>query len=178
MKRKRCPYCGRYYRQDARAQVQKCCGRPDCQGARKRENLRRWRSLHPRHGEEYAPKERAWAKGYPNYWRAYRKAHPDYVARDNRRRIESRRRAKLSANETGMRHSLVEKLHALDDLIVPEVSANETGFHRRVFAIEDCLRSTAALALSAKGNRDGAAEGFEAQCRHGHRTMGNNPAAL
>ena len=150
MKRKRCPYCGRYYRQDPRALVQECCGRPECQRARKRQNLRRWRSLHPEHSERYAPKEVAWAKAYPNYWQSYRKAHPDYVARDNLRRAESRRRAKLSANETGIRNSLVEKLHVLDGLSGPEVSANETGFLRRVIAIEDCLRSTAALTLSAR----------------------------
>ena len=150
MKMKRCPHCGRSYLQDPRARVQKCCGRADCQRARKRQNLRRWRSLHPGHGDRYAPKERAWAKAYPDYWQSYRKAHPDYAAKDNRRRVERRRRAKLSANETGLRQSLVETLRAMDGLSEPEVSANETGFLRRVSAIEDCLRSTAALTLSAK----------------------------
>ena len=124
---KRCPYCGRYYRQDPRARVQECCGRAECQRARKRRNLRRWRSLHADHGIRYAGKKRAWAKAYPDYWRFYRAGHPDYVARDNLWRAESRRRTKLSANET--------------------------GFLRRMGAIEDCLRTTAALALSARRNR-------------------------
>ena len=153
MKPKRCPYCDRSYDQDSRALVQKCCGRADCQRARKRQNLRRWRSLHPEHGQRYAGKERAWAKAYPNYWQVYRKEHPDYAARDNQRRVEARRQAKLSANETGMREVLVEKLRVLEKLGVPEESANETGFLRRVSAIEDCLRSTAAVALSARRNR-------------------------
>jgi hypothetical protein len=150
---KRCPYCGRYYRQDPRARVQACCGRAECQRARKRKNLRRWRSLHPGHGSRYAAKERAWAKAYPDYWRAYRAGHPNYAARDNLRRVENRRRAKLSANETGIRQDLVEKLRALEDAGGPEMSANETGFLRRMSAIEDCLRTTAAVALSAKRNR-------------------------
>lgn len=153
MKRKRCPYCGRYYRQDPRAHIQRCCGSPACQRARKRQNLRRWRSLHPDHGIRYAAKKRAWAKAYPDYWRAYRKARPGYVARDKRRRVGSRRRAKLSANETGMRQVLVEKVRALEAWQGVEVSANETGISRRVSAIEDCLRSTVAVALSARRNR-------------------------
>ena len=150
---KRCPYCGRFYSQNPRARAQECCGRAECQRARKRQNLRRWRSLHPDHGRRYAAKQRAWAKAYPNYWHAYRAGHPGYVARDNLRRVESRRQAKLSANETGIRQTLVEKLRKLDDVGRPEVSANETGFLRRVSAIEDCLRTTAAMALSAKRNR-------------------------
>lgn len=150
MKQKRCPYCGRWYRPNPRARIQRCCGDADCQKARKRQNLTRWRTLHPQHAQRYAPKQRAWAKGYPNYWQIHRRSHPDYVARDNRRRVEGRRRAKLSANETGMRAALAEKLRVLDDASRAEVSANETGFLRRVSAIEDCLRSTAAMALSAR----------------------------
>jgi len=150
---KRCPHCGRYYRKDHRARIQECCGRAACQRARKRQNLRRWRSLHPDHGSRYAAKQRAWAKAYPNYWRAYRAGHPGYATRDNLRRIESRRRGKLSANETGMRKALVDKLRVLDEANRPEVSANETGFLRRVSAIEDCLRTTAAMAMSARRNR-------------------------
>jgi hypothetical protein len=45
-----------------------------------------------------------------------------------------------------MRRILVEKVRALDHA---EVSANETGLLRRVDALEDCLRSTVAVALSA-----------------------------
>jgi hypothetical protein len=152
-KRKRCPFCGRMFSVDPRAQVQKCCGQPECRLARKSQNLRRWRALHPDHSTRYEGKERAWAKAYPDYWQHYRAGHPEYAARDNRRRVRSRRRAKLSANETGMRRSVVEKLHELDRLSGPEVSANETGFLRRVKAIEDCLRSTAAMTLSARRNR-------------------------
>ncbi len=157
---KRCPFCGRMFERDARARVQKCCGRAECHRARKRQNLKRWRVLHPDHATRYEGKERAWAKAYPDYWRSYRAAHPEYTACDNQRRVHARRRAKLSANETGMRQIVVEKLHALDLFGEAEVSANETGFLRRVNAIEDCLRSTVAMTLSARRNRLEAAKGF------------------
>lgn len=149
-KRKLCPFCGLMFERDPRATVQKCCGQPECQRARKSQNLKRWRVLHQDHGTRYAGKERAWAKAYPDYWQHYRAEHPEYAARDNLRRVRGRRLAKLSANETGIRQIVVEKLSALDRLSVSEVSANETGFLRRVSAIEECLRSTAAMALSAR----------------------------
>jgi ferric-dicitrate binding protein FerR (iron transport regulator) len=152
-KQKPCPFCGAMFERDPRARVQKCCGRAECHRARKRQNLKRWRVLHPDHSERYKGKERAWAKAYPDYWQRYRAANPEYAARDNLRRVRSRRRAKLSANETGMRQIVVEKLHAMDRCGVPGVSANETGFLRRVSAIEDCLRSTVAMTLSARRNR-------------------------
>jgi hypothetical protein len=152
-KQKRCPFCGLFFKPDPRAQIQKCCGRPKCQRARKRQNLKRWRVLNPVHSERYEGKERAWAKAYPDYWQHYRAANPEYAARDNQRRVRSRRRAKLSANETGMRQVVIEKLREMERLKEPAVSANETGFLRRVNAIEDCLRSTAAMALSARRNR-------------------------
>lgn len=150
VKRKRCPYCGRLFQQDRRARVQKCCGRPDCQRARKRQNLRRWRSLHSGHAGRYQAKERAWAKAYPDYWREYRTRHPEYVARDGQRRAAAQKRSRCSANETGMKRAVVENLRILDALGKPVCSANETGFLRRVGAMEACLRSTVAVVCSAK----------------------------
>jgi hypothetical protein len=152
-KRKGCPFCGLLFEPDPRAEVQKCCGRAECQRARKRQNLKRWRVLHPDHAARYKGKQRAWAKAYPDYWQRYRAEHPEYAARDNQRRVDSRRRAKLSANETGMRQAVIEKLREVKRLSGAGVSANETGILRRVIAIEDCLRSTAAVALSARRNR-------------------------
>lgn len=152
-KQKRCPYCSRSFRPDRRARVQTCCGRAACQRARKRQNLRHWRSLHPGHADRYQAKERAWAKAYPDYWRDYRKRHPEYVAHDGQRRAASLKRTRCSANETEMRQIVVEKLRVLDQLEPPVCSANETGFLRRVSAIEECLRSTVAVVCSAKGNR-------------------------
>jgi len=152
-KQKRCPYCSRSFRPDRRARIQTYCGRVACQRARKRQNLRHWRSLHPGHVDRYQAKERAWAKAYPNYWRCYRRKHPEYVARDGQRRAVALKRARRSANETGMRQIVVEKLRVLDQLEPPVCSANETGFLRRVSAIEECLRSTVAVVCSAKGNR-------------------------
>jgi hypothetical protein len=150
---KRCPYCGQYYRQDPRARVQQCCGRAECQRARKRQNLRRWRSLHPDHAQRYAPKERAWAKAYPNYWRHRRKTNREYTQRDNARRAKAMKAARRSANETGLDSLVVEKLQAIKSLRTLGCSANETGIVRRMEAVEDYLLSTGMRFCSAKRNR-------------------------
>jgi len=151
MGKKRCRYCGRQFQPDPRtARFQKACSRAPCQRARKRQKLLRWRVLHPEYARRYQPKMRAWAKAYPDYWRHYRAGHPDYSQRDQYRRITARKRAKVSANETSIRRLLVEKLQALDLEAAWKMSANETPILRRMGAIEDCLRSTVAVVVSAK----------------------------
>lgn len=147
----RCCYCGRLYRPDPKtARFQKACSREICQRARKRQKLRRWRTLHPEHAKRYQPKVRAWAKAYPDYWSRYRSSHPKYAKRDNRRRGRAIKRARCSANETSMSRIVVEKLHMLEALGPAICSANETPILRRMGAIEDCLRSTVAVVCSAK----------------------------
>jgi len=151
--KKVCRCCGRPYHPDPRtARFQKACGREACQRARRRQKLRRWRVLHPDRAKQYQPKVRAWARAYPDYWRHYRATHPRYMARDKRRRVEARRRARLSAKETAMPTAVVEKLEALEALPTKRMSAKETPILRRVGAIEDCLRSTVSALWSAKRN--------------------------
>lgn len=150
---KHCLNCGQLFHPDPRtAQFQKFCGHKACQQARRRRNLRRWRSLHPDYTKHYQPKVRAWAKSYPNYWRHYRLTHPEYVKQDNHRRVLARRKAKLSAKETAMSKIILEKLHVLDTIANCDVSAKETAMSHRVNAIEDCLRSFGTMFLSAKQN--------------------------
>lgn len=148
--RRRCEYCGRWYAPDPRtAGQQKACPRPECRLARRRRKQRRWRALNPGCERGQRVTRKVWAKAYPDYYRQYRATHPDYVARDNRRRVEARRRAKVSANVTASRRALVEKASRLGSAPAPEVSANVTAMSRRMAAVEDCLRSTVAVLVSA-----------------------------
>lgn len=149
--RKRCSYCGRRFQPDPHtAKQQKSCGRRACRRARSRQKQRHWRALNPGYERSRRGKARVWAKAYPDYYRHYRASHPDYVARDNRRRARARRRAKVSANVTALRLIVVEKASRLGIGITPRVSANVTALSRRVEALEDCLRSTVDAVVSAK----------------------------
>jgi hypothetical protein len=149
---KRCAHCGCWFHpRPQSAWDQKFCGRPQCRRARKSRNLRSWRKRHP--DKKYAAKVRAWAAAYPDYWRRYRKSHPEYARRDKERRSSSMKATRRSANETGWTSIAVEKLQAIEALRKSECSANETGWPRRVEAIEDYLLSTRARLCSANRNR-------------------------
>lgn len=149
--RKRCAFCGCWFDPDPRtAKHQKSCGRPTCRRARRRHKQRRWRARNPDYERSRRAKVRVWAKAYPDYFRQYRADHPDYAVRDNRRRVLARRRAKVSANVTALRLIVVEKASKLGTTKTPEASANVTALSRRVQAIEDCLRSTVDVVMSAK----------------------------
>lgn len=151
LKRKRCAYCGDWFAPDPHtAKHQKSCGRPACRRARRRQKQRHWRALNPDYERSRGAKRRAWAKAYPNYYQGYRASHPEYTARDNRRRTRERRRGKVSANVTALRQIVVEKASRLGQAEEPKMSANVTALSRRVEAIEDCLRSTVDAVIAAK----------------------------
>lgn len=132
---------------------QKTCGKPYCRQEWQRRRRRGWNKLNPGGAkclESRRAKNRAWAKAYPDYWRHRYQTHPEYVARDKRRRAAARRKAKVSAKRTPIPQVVVEKLHALDSCQPAKVSAKRTPSLRRVEAIEDCLRSTVEALWSAK----------------------------
>lgn len=146
---KKCAYCGRRYEPDPHtARHQRACPRPECRRARQNEKQRVWRARNPGYERSRGPKRAAWARDYPDYWRQYRASHPEYRAQDNARRARSRR-LKVSANVTALRQAVVEKAVRLGPAQGPEVSANVTALSRRVEALEDCVRSTVAVMVSA-----------------------------
>lgn len=147
---KHCLICGRSFRPKPQtAKFQRVCGRKFCQAERKRRKLRRWRALHAGHVAVYRRKDKAWARAYPHYWCRYRRTHPAYARRDNRRRAAAMRRSR-SAKETPWRRIVDEKMRVIAELRGEDCSAKETPWSRRVAAIEDLLLSTRTAACSAK----------------------------
>lgn len=155
-----CRYCDRPFRPDPRiGEAQKVCGRSACQRARKRAKLRRWRTLHPDHAQSTSAKQQAWAKAYPDYWRQYRRSHPDYYERDLARRRKAYRSARSSAKETLIKDISRRKLEALETLQTPDVSAKETPIARRMELVVDYLvwkaRSAKESPMEVAGHRGG-----------------------
>ena len=132
---KRCRYCGRWFH--PHTSEQKSCPRKECRRAREREKWRNWKKRHPGHADKWRPKVRAWAQA-ANYWSCYRRSHPGYVERDNKRRRTARRKACRAANDTGAREILVEKLRTVV-AAEPFGAANDTGRDRRVEALVEVL---------------------------------------
>lgn len=136
MAEKRCEYCGRWFH--PHTPQQKLCPQQECRRARQRQKLKSWRKRHPGFAEKYRPKVRAWAEGYPDYWRQWRADHVEYRAREKQRMRAKRRKARRVANDTGVAGIAVEKLRTVRDLWSNPV-ANETGLSRRVDAVVEFL---------------------------------------
>lgn len=93
MVQKRCLICrGWYESYPPQAARQQICGQPKCKRKLKRRLDRAWRRGDPQWRKDLNAKRRIWARNFPNYWRGYRGTHPAYVARDNQRRVQARRR--------------------------------------------------------------------------------------
>lgn len=95
----RCAFCGQAFRPRPQSPQQCSCAAPACQ----RERRRRWqqtkRQSDPDYHDNQARAQRAWRKRNPDYWREYRRTHPQYCERNRVQQHErnGRRRERLIA---------------------------------------------------------------------------------
>lgn len=136
--KKRCEFCHKWFMPHPRAPHQRCCSNRTCRKKRKARADKNWNLKNPGYGKGRTLKIRVWAKEYPDYWRKYRRKHPDYVARDNRRRCSSYKRRKISAKQDAVHKISVEKLESIR-VLEPVSSAKQDAVHRRVDSILDYL---------------------------------------
>ena len=149
--KKKCIHCGQSFLPDPRVgRRQKRCAEEECRKAANRRKVRKWVQCNPDILPSLQAKMRVWAKAYPDYWRRYRKEHPDYCQRDNQRRAASLRKQRCSAKLTSMRTIAVEKLQRIEELAPENCSAKLTQRDRRVDGIMDYLLWTVKKPLSAK----------------------------
>ena len=112
--KRRCDFCRRWFLPDVRTyRAQYCCSNSGCQRERRVITNRNWRNRHPGYSESRKIKMHFWAKCNPGYWKKWRKAHPEYVSRDNHRRCLSYRESRISAKQNLNPEFTVEGLHAL-----------------------------------------------------------------
>ena len=96
MERRRCAACGRSFRPRSQVPQQHYCSEVACQ----RERRRRWQQAKRASDTDYrdnqARAQRAWAAKHREYWRQYRRQHPDYCER-NRAAARQRQRDRRGA---------------------------------------------------------------------------------
>ncbi len=137
--RKRCRICHQWFSPHPRtATLQKTCSRDSCQKKRRCLTNQHWRMRHPDYDHSRPHKIRAWAKTYPNYWSHYRATHPDYVARDNRRRRSSQKERRCSAKQDAIRQIAVGKLQSIP-AVATETSAKQDPILRRLNGVVEYL---------------------------------------
>ena len=137
IKKKRCRFCRRWFTPNPRAPHQICCGSSQCRELRKSAADRSWRQNNSGYDKSRAGKKRVWASG-KGYWRTYRRNHPDYVIRDNRRRRRAHKSGKNAANQDAVHKIAVEKLASIRAM-PPVFAANQDAVARRVDLIVDYL---------------------------------------
>lgn len=88
MKSRQCTACGKEFRQRSQVPQQSYCTALACQ----RERRRRWqkakRKNDPAYQDNQASAQLAWRKRNPDYWREYRRTHPEYSERNRTQQRE------------------------------------------------------------------------------------------
>lgn len=115
MTKKRCLFCRQWFKPYApQARRQLVCARTQCHYRLKLRLNKAWKQSRNAAWREKANRQlRAWA-GKKKYWPWYRREHPAYTARDNRRRARALRRERWR----------VVAQNSNDD---PDLSLRETG---------------------------------------------------
>lgn len=102
-----CEACHKPFRPRAQNPDQCFCSEAACQ----RERRRRWqvakRSRDPDYQENQKRAQKAWAERHREYWRNYRREHPEYVAQ-NRAKQQERERIKAAEELAKMDASKAE----------------------------------------------------------------------
>ena len=92
MGRKQCAACGDRFAQRRNVPDQQYCSKPECQ----RERRRRWQRGKLKQDLDYranqAAAQQRWRERHPDYWRNYRRTHPEYTARNREQQRKRNRR--------------------------------------------------------------------------------------
>ena len=82
MQSRRCTACGHAFRPRPQVPQQKYCPTSDCQRERRRFWQKVKRESDPDYRDNQARAQQAWLERNPDYWREYRRTHPEYRERN------------------------------------------------------------------------------------------------
>lgn len=101
MQSRQCAGCGQAFQPRPQVPQQCYCAQAPCQ----RERRRRWQQAKRQSDSDYrdndARGQRAWREAHPDYWREYRRGHPQYTERNRvqQHARNARRGVRVIANE-------------------------------------------------------------------------------
>jgi len=112
MEEVRCCHCGVFFRRSPRHKDQNYCMKPDCRRARKAA----WKREKMRTDEEFRLNQQLsnhkWAKANPDYWRSYRREHPEKAGRN--RQLQIIRNRKCARRRRGGQESGADVIAKVD----------------------------------------------------------------
>jgi hypothetical protein len=88
----RCASCGQTFRPRPQVPEQRFCAAKACQRERKRRWQQAKRASDPDYRLNQAQAQQSWGARHPEYWRDYRRGHPEYCERNRERQRERDRR--------------------------------------------------------------------------------------
>ena len=125
MGRKPCAACGDEFTRRRNVPDQQYCSKPECQ----RERRRRWQRDKLKQDPDYranqAVAQQRWRERHPDYWRNYRRTHPEYTARN---REQQRKRNRLRGG--GGTSPLTAPIAKMD--VYEEINSIASGTYRMV----------------------------------------------
>ena len=137
--KKRCEFCRKWFLPDPRTfRTQKCCSDSECRKKRKAMADKNWRKNNPRYNDYRKEKIKSWAKEYPDYWKKYRKEHPVYVEKDNKRRSTRHKKGKIAAKQDAISQIFVEKLKSIQENRA-NYAAKQDAIDRRIDSLLESL---------------------------------------
>jgi hypothetical protein len=110
MVQRKCKACGGCFSPRPQNPEQQFCSKRVCQRERKRRWQQRKRATDADYRDNQAQAGKRWAQAHPDYWRRYRRDHPDYTASNRalQRERDRRRRQNLAKMDaSGGKTSLV-----------------------------------------------------------------------
>ncbi len=111
MPKKRCRHCRCLFTLSARNPDQKYCSHPDCQRTRKREWQRQKMQVDASYRGNQKDAQTRWRLKNPDYWKKYRKEHPEYEQRNR----EGQARRNKSCRPKASILDKVAKMDALNE---------------------------------------------------------------
>lgn len=91
-----CFHCGVYFPPSPRHKNQRYCKKPGCQRAKKAEWQRHKMDTDPEYKAGQKQSHYEWLRANPDYWKDYRKRHPEKVERNRILQVIRNRRRRKS----------------------------------------------------------------------------------
>ena len=126
MKQRRCVACRELFHPRPQSPEQTFCAAAQCQRERKRRWQKARRASDPDYRDNDVQANRQWRRGHPDYWRAYRRQHPQSVIQNREKQRERDRAKRLNPPQPPLtRHLANEDASSLPHPL-------ETGTYRMI----------------------------------------------
>ena len=133
MKQRRCVACRELFHPRPQSPEQKFCAAAQCQRERKRRWQKARRASDPDYRDNDLQANRNWRRRHPEYWRAYRRQHPQSVIQNREKQRERDRAKRLNPPQPPLtRHLANEDASSLPFSV-------ETGTYRMIPVTENLL---------------------------------------